>query len=178
MEWGGDFRVEENRFGESERGGGEECWPTEVERHGNDGVKSSTRRKRFLFIYLPRADSVAALRAHPGAEGRKRGAKIRCRPEASLELVALETEREIEIDRDREREISSRAYLYPPEFLARPSPLSLLSLGRRIVDDRGWSPRERGEGGREGEEFSLARIFFALSKERFWEVCLVSFWRM
>lgn len=97
MEWGGDFRVEENRFGESERGGGEECWPTEVERHGNDGVKSSTRRKRFLFIYLPRADSVAALRAHPGAEGRKRGAKIRCRPEASLELVALETER----DRDR-----------------------------------------------------------------------------
>lgn len=53
-------------------GGGEECWPTEVERHGNDGVKSSTRRKRFLFIYLPRADSVAALRAHPGAEGRKR----------------------------------------------------------------------------------------------------------
>lgn len=96
MEWGGDFRVEENRFGESERGGrGEkECWPTEVERHGNDGVKSSTRRKRFLFIYLPRADSVAALRAQPGAEGRKRGAKIRCRPEASLELVALETERE------------------------------------------------------------------------------------
>lgn len=139
MEWGGDFRVEENRFGESERGGrGEkECWPTEVERHGNDGVKSSTRRKRFLFIYLPRADSVAALRAHQGAEGRKRGAKIRCRPEASLELVALETEREIEIDRDREREISSRAYLYPPEFLARPSPLSLSSLGRRIVDDRG-----------------------------------------
>lgn len=137
MEWGGDFRVEENRFGESERGGERVLADRSRTTRQRRSQKFNEAETVSIYLFAARADSVAALRAQPGAEGRKRGAKIRCRPEASLELVALETEREIEIDRDREREISSRAYLYPPEFLARPSPLSLLSLGRRIVDDRG-----------------------------------------
>lgn len=92
-----------------------------------------------VSIYL-----FAARRFRGGAAGAPGGGGEEARSENTVSSRSIlgtrrarDREREIEIDRDREREISSRAYLYPPEFLARPSPLSLLSLGRRIVDDRG-----------------------------------------